>query len=310
MRIFRSITELIGNTPLMELVRYNKANSLCGRVFAKLEYFNPAGSVKDRAAYEIISAAEAEGKLTSNTVIIEHTSGNTGIGLAAIAAAKGYKTVIVMPDSMSVERQMLMKAYGARVVLSEGAKGMSGAVEKAQELAKSLPSAFIAGQFSNPANPASHYKTTGPEIWNDLDGKVDVLVAGVGTGGTISGIGKYLKEKNPDVEIVAVEPSDSPLLSGGKAGAHKLQGIGANFIPDVLDTEIYGKTVTVTTEQAYSAAADLAKTEGIFVGVSSGAALYAAATLARLPEYTDKNIVAVLADTGERYLSTEGFIEQ
>ncbi len=309
MAIYRSISELIGNTPLMELAHYNEINSLCGAVYAKLEYFNPAGSVKDRVAREIIAAAEAEGKLKEGSVIIEPTSGNTGIGLAAIAAAKGYKAIIVMPDSMSEERRLLMKAYGAELVLTDGALGMTGAIAKAEELAASLDSAFIAGQFINPANPLAHYKTTGPELYADLGNKIDVLVAGVGTGGTLSGTAKYLKEKIENIEIVAVEPADSPLISSGKAGAHKLQGIGANFIPDTLDTEIYDKVVTVTTEEAYSAAASLARTEGVFTGVSSGAALFAATSLARQPEYSGKNIVVILPDTGERYLSTEDFIK-
>ncbi len=309
MRIYRSITELIGGTPLMELVRYGEANSLGARIYAKLEYFNPAGSVKDRVAREIIAAAEAEGKITADTVIIEPTSGNTGIGLAAIAASKGYRAIIVMPDTMSAERRLLMKAYGAELVLTNGELGMTGAISKANELAADLPSAFIAGQFTNPANPAAHYKTTGPEIWDDLDGEVDVFVAGVGTGGTLSGTGKYLKEHNPNVKIVAVEPSDSPLLSIGNVGSHKLQGIGANFVPDTLDRNVYNEIITVSTDLAYNTAAALTELEGIFVGVSSGAALAAATELARRPENEGKNIVVILPDTGERYLSTEGFIK-
>ncbi len=309
MRVYRSIGELIGNTPLVELCRYNEQNKLEAAIFAKLEYFNPAGSVKDRVAREIIASAEVEGKITADTVIIEPTSGNTGIGLAAIAASKGYRTIIVMPDSMSKERRLLMKAYGAELVLTDGVLGMTGAIKKAEEIAAGLKSAFIAGQFVNPANPAAHYKTTGPEIWADLDGRVDVLVAGVGTGGTLSGTAKYLKEQNPNVEVVAVEPSDSPLLSGGEAGSHKLQGIGANFIPDTLDRKIYDRVITVSTDEAYGAAAALTRAEGIFVGVSSGAALAAATVLASKPDYSEKNIVVILPDTGERYLSTEGFIK-
>ncbi len=309
MGVFKSIGELVGNTPLMELCRYGKVNRLCGNVFAKLEYFNPAGSVKDRVAREIIATAEAEGKITADTVIIEPTSGNTGIGLAAIAASKGYKAIIVMPDSMSAERRLLMRAYGAELVLTNGALGMKGAIAKAEEIASGLKSAFIAGQFVNPANPAAHYKTTGPEIWSDLGGKVDVFIAGVGTGGTLSGTAKYLKEKNGDIEVIAVEPADSPLLSGGNAGAHKLQGIGANFIPDTLDTAAYDRIITVGACEAYETAAALARSEGIFVGVSSGAALFAATSVAKLPQYKDKNIVVILPDTGERYLSTEGFIK-
>lgn len=308
MQIYKSIVELIGQTPLLELSRYGQLNNLCATVLAKLEYFNPAGSVKDRVAREIIASAEAEGKITPDTVIIEPTSGNTGIGLAAIAAAKGYRTVIVMPDTMSAERRLIMTAYGAELVLTDGAKGMSGAIQRANELAASLPNAFIAGQFVNPSNPAAHYKTTGPELWRDTDGRIDIFVAGVGTGGTLSGTGKFLKEQNPNIKIVAVEPASSPLLTKGEAGAHKIQGIGANFVPKTLDTEIYDEVIAVNDEDAYSTAGALVKSEGIFVGISSGAALFAATELARRPENTGKVIAVLLPDTGERYLSTEGFI--
>jgi cysteine synthase A len=305
MKIYNSIEELVGGTPLLALGRYGK--DLPAKIYAKLEYLNPAGSAKDRIAREMIAEAEKSGRLKKGGTIIEPTSGNTGIGLAAIAAAKGYRVIIAMPETMSRERQLLMKAYGAELVLTEGAKGMAGAIEKAEELAREIPGAIIAGQFENPANPAAHRKTTGPEIWEDTDGKVDILVAGVGTGGTVSGTGAYLKEKNPEIKIVAVEPYDSPLLSEGKAGAHKLQGIGANFVPAALDTGIYDEIITVKTEEAYTAARLLAKTEGVLAGISSGAALHAAGVLASRPENEGKNIVVLLPDTGDRYLSTDLF---
>ncbi len=305
MKIYNSIEELVGGTPLLALGRYGK--DLPAKIYAKLEYLNPAGSAKNRIAREMIAEAEKSGRLKKGGTIIEPTSGNTGIGLAAIAAAKGYRVIIAMPETMSRERQLLMKAYGAELVLTEGAKGMAGAIEKAEELAREIPGAIIAGQFENPANPAAHRKTTGPEIWEDTDGKVDIFVAGVGTGGTVSGTGAYLKEKNPEIKIVAVEPYDSPLLSEGKAGAHKLQGIGANFIPAALDTGIYDEIITVKTEEAYAAARLLAKTEGVLAGISSGAALHAAGVLASRPENEGKNIVVLLPDTGDRYLSTDLF---
>ena len=305
MKIYNSIEELVGGTPLLALGRYGR--ELPAKIFAKLEYLNPAGSAKDRIAREMIAEAEKSGKLAPGGTIIEPTSGNTGIGLAAIAASRGYKVIITMPETMSRERQLLMKAYGAELVLTDGAKGMKGSIEKAEELARTLPGAIIAGQFENPANPAAHRKTTGPEIWADTDGKVDIFVAGVGTGGTISGTGAYLKEKNPSIKIVAVEPYDSPLLSKGTAGAHKIQGIGANFVPAALDTEIYDEIITVKTEEAYASARALAKTEGVLAGISSGAALYAATDLAKRPENAGKNIVVLLPDTGDRYLSTDLF---
>ena len=305
MKIYNSIEELVGGTPLLALGRYGA--ELPAKIYAKLEYLNPAGSAKDRIAREMIAEAEKSGRLAPGGTIIEPTSGNTGIGLAAMAAAKGYRVIIVMPETMSRERRLLMKAYGAELVLTEGAKGMTGAIEKAEQLAREIPGAIIAGQFENPANPAAHRKTTGPEIWADTDGKVDIFVAGVGTGGTISGTGAYLKEKNPNIKIVAVEPHDSPLLSGGKAGAHKIQGIGANFVPAALDTGIYDEIITVTTEEAYAAARALARKEGVLAGISSGAALHAARTLALRPENEGKNIVVLLPDTGDRYLSTDLF---
>ena len=305
MKIYNSIDELVGGTPLLALGRYGA--ELPAKIYAKLEYLNPAGSAKDRIAREMIAEAEKSGRLAHGGTIIEPTSGNTGIGLAAMAAAKGYRVIIVMPETMSRERRLLMKAYGAELVLTEGAKGMTGAIEKAEQLAREIPGAIIAGQFENPANPAAHRKTTGPEIWADTDGKVDIFVAGVGTGGTISGTGAYLKEKNPNIKIVAVEPHDSPLLSGGKAGAHKIQGIGANFVPAALDTGIYDEIITVTTEDAYAAARALARKEGVLAGISSGAALHAARTLALRPENEGKNIVVLLPDTGDRYLSTDLF---
>lgn len=306
-KIFSSAEELIGNTPLLSLSNIEKSESLGGKILAKLEYLNPAGSVKDRVAKAMLDDAKAKGILKENSVIIEPTSGNTGIGLAAVAAARGYRLIIVMPDTMSIERRQLMTAYGAELVLSEGAKGMKGAIEKAEELQKEISDSFIAGQFVNPANPAAHKATTGPEIWEDTDGKVDIFVAGVGTGGTVTGVGEYLKEKNPDVKIVAVEPTDSPVLSKGTAGPHKIQGIGAGFVPEILNTEIYDEIITVSTEEAFSAARLIGKKEGILVGISSGAALFSAMKLAKEPENKGKNIVVLLPDTGDRYLSTDLF---
>ncbi len=306
-KIFTSVEQLIGNTPLLELKNIEKTLNLKAKIIAKLEYLNPAGSVKDRVALEMINTAEEKGILTSNSVIIEPTSGNTGIGLASVAAARGYRIIIVMPETMSVERRILMKAYGAELVLSDGKKGMSGAIEKAQELAKEIPDSFIAGQFINPANPIAHIKNTGPEIYNDTDGNIDIFVAGVGTGGTITGVGEYLKSQNKNIEVVAVEPTDSPILSKNISGVHKIQGIGAGFIPEVLNTKIYDKIITATTEASYEAARLMGKTEGVLVGISSGAALYAAIELAKLPENENKNIVVLLPDTGDRYLSTELF---
>lgn len=307
MHYFKSMDELIGHTPLLELNHYQNEKGLAARVFAKVEGLNPAGSIKDRAALYMITEAEKSGKLKKDSVIIEPTSGNTGIGLAAIAASKGYRMIIVMPDTMSVERRNLMKAYGAEVVLSDGAKGMSGAIEKAEKLSEEIPGSFIAGQFVNPANSRAHYETTGPEIWDDLDGQVDIFVSGVGTGGTITGTGRYLKEKNPKIRIVAVEPKASPILSGGHPGAHKIQGIGAGFVPEILDTKIYDEVITVDNEDALKTGAELAKTEGILVGISSGAAVYAAMQLARRPENKGKNIVVIMPDHGDRYLSTPMF---
>ena len=304
-----SVEQLIGNTPLLELTNIEKEEGLGARIFAKLEYLNPAGSAKDRIGKAMIDDAEASGKLKPGSVIIEPTSGNTGIGLACVGGVRGYRVIIVMPDTMSMERRLLMKAYGAELVLTEGAKGMKGAIEKAEELAAEIPGSFIPGQFDNPANPAAHKATTGPEIWRDLDGKVDVFVAGVGTGGTLTGTGAYLKEQNPDVKIVAVEPADSPLLGGGKAGAHELQGIGANFIPAVLDTKIYDEVIAVTSEDAFAAGRQLGRREGILVGISSGAAAWAALQLAKRPENQGKNIVVLLPDTGDRYLSSRMFTE-
>lgn len=307
MNTVKKITDLIGHTPLMELENTEKANGLEATVLAKLEYFNPAGSVKDRIAKAMVDDAEAKGLLKQGSVIIEPTSGNTGIGLASVAAARGYRLIIAMPETMSVERRNLMKAYGAELVLTEGAKGMTGAIEKAEELAKEIPNSFIPAQFSNPANPAAHEKTTGVEIWEDTDGKVDIFVAGVGTGGTISGVGKYLKSKNPNVKVVAVEPKSSPVLSEGKAGPHKIQGIGAGFVPDTLDTKIYDEIIAVENDDAFETGRAIARTEGVLVGISSGAAVWAAIQLAKRPENKGKTIVALLPDTGERYLSTPMF---
>ncbi len=307
MNIYKSIDLLIGRTPMLELANIEKELELNAKVIAKLEYFNPAGSVKDRVAKAMIDDAEKSGKLTKDSVIIEPTSGNTGIGIASVAAARGYQIIIVMPETMSVERRQLMKAYGAELVLTEGAKGMSGAIEKAEELAKEIPNSFVAGQFENPANPKIHRETTGPEIYEDTDGTVDIFVAGVGTGGTITGVGEYLKSKNPEIKIVAVEPADSPVLSQGKAGSHKIQGIGAGFVPVILNTEVYDEIITVSTEQAFSAGRMIGKKEGILVGISSGAALWAAIELAKREENRDKNIVVLLPDTGDRYLSTDMF---
>ena len=309
-KIYTSLTQLIGGTPLMELVQIEKMFNLQARLLAKLEYLNPAGSVKDRVALSMILDAEEKGLLKPGSVIIEPTSGNTGIGLAAVAAGRGYKTVIVMPDSMSAERRMLMSAYGAELVLTPGALGMSGAIDKANELAASIPGSFIPAQFDNPANARAHWNTTGPEIWQDTDGKVDFFVAGVGTGGTVTGTGEYLKQQNPAVQVIAVEPAASPLLSGGKAGPHGLQGIGANFIPKVLNTDIYDAVVPVTEEEAYAAGRLLGKTEGILAGISSGAALHAAVALAAKPENAGKTVAVLLPDTGDRYLSTPMFMQQ
>lgn len=309
MRVYRKITDLIGGTPLLELTNYEKANRLNTKIYAKLEYFNPAGSVKDRIAKAMLDDAEEKGLLKPGAVIIEPTSGNTGIGLASVAASRGYKVILTMPETMSVERRNLLKAYGAVLVLTEGAKGMAGAIAKAKELAEQTPNSYIPSQFTNPANPAVHLKTTGPEIWADTDGKVDIFVAGVGTGGTLSGVGAYLKSQNPNVKIVAVEPATSPVLSGGKAGPHKIQGIGAGFVPDTLNTDIYDEILPVQNEDAFATGRALARSEGVLVGISSGAAVFAAAQLAKRPENAGKVIVALLPDTGERYLSTPMFAD-
>jgi cysteine synthase A len=310
MTYYTSASQLIGNTPLVKLANIEKDLNLKANLFAKLEYFNPSGSVKDRIALSMIETAEKEGKLKEGTVIIEPTSGNTGIGLAAIAAAKGYKAIIVMPETMSVERRAIIKAYGAEIVLSDGSKGMKGAIARAEELAKEIPNSFIPGQFVNPANPAVHKATTGPEIWQDTDGKVDFFIAGVGTGGTVTGTGEYLKEQNPEAKVVAVEPADSPVLSEGRAGPHKIQGIGAGFVPDVLNTKVYDQVIKVSNDDSFETARLLARKEGVSVGISSGAALYAAIELAKQPENEGKVIVALLPDSGDRYYSTALFTEQ
>lgn len=309
MAVYTSIDQLIGNTPLLELSNIEKNLDLKAKVLVKLEYFNPAGSVKDRIAKAMLDDAEAAGKLNKDSVIIEPTSGNTGVGLASVAAARGYRLIITMPETMSVERRLLMKAYGAELVLTDGAKGMKGAIAKAEELTAEIPNSFIAGQFTNPANPQAHIKTTGPEIWNDTEGKVDVFVAGVGTGGTVTGVGKYLKSQNPDVKVVAVEPASSPVLSKGTAGAHKIQGIGAGFVPDTLDTSVYDEVIAVENDEAFETGRLVGHSEGVLVGISSGAAVWAAIELAKRPENEGKTIVALLADTGERYLSTPLFTE-
>ena len=307
--VYTSADQLIGRTPLLELTHIEKAEGLKAHIYGKLEYFNPAGSVKDRIAKAMIDDAEAKGVLKAGSVIIEPTSGNTGIGLASVAAARGYRIIIVMPETMSVERRQLMKAYGAELVLTEGAKGMKGAIAKADELAKEIPNSFIPGQFVNPANPAAHKATTGPEIWADLEGKVDAFVAGVGTGGTITGVSQYLKSMNPEVRIIAVEPADSPVLSRGQAGAHLIQGIGAGFVPETLDTGSYDEVIAIDNEDSYEYGRMFARTEGILVGISSGAALKAASIVGRRPEFEGKNIVALLPDTGDRYLSTPSYLD-
>lgn len=307
--VYKGFTEIIGKTPLVEVTNIEKAHNLKARLIVKLEYRNPSGSVKDRAALYMVNDAEKRGLLKEGSVIIEPTSGNTGIGLAAIAASKGYRAILTMPETMSVERRNILKAYGAEIVLTEGSKGMKGAIEKAEELAKEIPNAFIPAQFDNPANAQSHYETTGPEIWEDTDGNVDVFIAGVGTGGTVTGTGKYLKEKNPNIKVVAVEPAASPVLSEGKAGAHKIQGIGAGFVPAVLDTKIYDEIARVENEDAFAASKELTKTEGILTGISSGAALYAAIEQAKRPENEGKTIVVLLPDSGDRYYSTPLFTE-
>ncbi len=309
MKVYENITELIGNTPLLKLTNYINQNNIQAEIYGKVEYFNPAGSVKDRIAKAMIEDAESKGLIKAGATLIEPTSGNTGIGLAALAASKGYKIILTMPDTMSVERRNLLKAYGAEIVLTEGAKGMKGAIEKANELVKNTPNSLIPSQFTNPSNPEMHFKTTGPEIWEDTDGKVDIFVAGVGTGGTISGVGKFLKEKNPNIKIVAVEPAGSPVLSKGVSGPHKIQGIGAGFIPETLNTKIYDEVITVENEKAFETGKALARKEGLLVGISAGAAVYAASELAKRPENKGKIIVALLPDSGDRYLSTPMFSE-
>ena len=309
MKVYKKVTDLIGGTPLLELVNYEKQHDLKATILAKLEYFNPAGSVKDRIARAMIDDAEASGALKPGATIIEPTSGNTGIGLASVAAARGYKMILTMPETMSVERRNLLKAYGAEIVLTEGAKGMNGAIAKAKELAEQTPGSFIPGQFENPANPKVHFETTGPEIWNDTEGKVDIFVAGIGTGGTLSGTGKYLKSQNPNVKIVGVEPAGSPVLTKGVSGPHKIQGIGAGFVPNTLDTKIYDEILAIENEDAFATGRELARKEGVLVGISSGAAVYAATLLAQRPENAGKVIVALLPDTGDRYLSTPMFTD-
>lgn len=306
-KIYKNIEELIGKTPLLELTHLEEIHNLDARVLAKVEFLNPGGSAKDRVAKKMVEDAEAKGILKVGATIIEPTSGNTGIGLAVMAAARGYRAIIVMPDSMSMERRLLMSAFGAELVLTEGAKGMAGAIAKAEELAKEIPGAFIPGQFDNPANPQAHYESTGPEIYEDTDGKVDIFVAGIGTGGTITGVGRYLREKNPDVQIIGVEPASSPLLTEGRAGSHGLQGIGANFVPSILDTKLYNEIIPVKEEEAYAAGRAVAQKEGLLVGISSGAAIHAALEVAKRPENKGKNIVVLLPDTGDRYLSTPMF---
>lgn len=306
-KIYKNIEELIGKTPLLELTHLEEIHNLDAKVLAKVEFLNPGGSAKDRVAKKMVEDAEAKGLLKAGATIIEPTSGNTGIGLAVMAAARGYRAIIVMPDSMSMERRLLMSAFGAELVLTEGAKGMAGAIAKAEELAKEIPGAFIPGQFDNPANPQAHYETTGPEIYEDTDGKVDIFVAGIGTGGTITGVGRYLREKNPRVQIIGVEPASSPLLTEGRAGSHGLQGIGANFVPSILDTKLYNEIITVTEEAAYAAGREVAQKEGLLVGISAGAAIHAALEVAKRPENKGKNIVVLLPDTGDRYLSTPMF---
>lgn len=310
MKVYESVDQLVGHTPLLELKRVEEAHGVSARILGKLEYFNPAGSIKDRIAKAMIDDAEAAGILKPGATIIEPTSGNTGIGLASIAAARGYQLILTMPETMSVERRNLIKAYGAKIVLTDGAKGMTGAIEKANELAAEIEGSFIPGQFINPANPAIHKATTGPEIWQDTDGTVDILVAGVGTGGTLTGIGQYLKEQNPEVRLVAVEPSDSPVLSEGRAGSHKIQGIGAGFVPEVLDTTLYDEVITVESDDAFAIGREIGREEGVLVGISSGAAVWAALELAKRPENEGKTIVAILPDTGERYLSTPMFADE
>lgn len=307
MKVYKNITQLVGKTPIMELVNYEKENNLQANILAKIEFFNPAGSVKDRIAKAMIENAEKEGLLKEGSTIIEPTSGNTGIGLASIAAAKGYKAILTMPETMSIERRKLLKAYGAKIVLTDGSKGMKGAIEKAEELQKEIKDSFIPSQFENMENPKMHYNTTGPEIYKDTEGKIDYFVAGVGTGGTLSGVGKYLKEKNPNIKVIAVEPKSSPVLTEGKAGAHKIQGIGANFVPNTLDKNIYDEIITIENDEAFESARKVAKSDGILVGISSGAAIKAATIIANREENKGKTIVALLPDTGERYLSTELF---